>query len=123
MLTTLAIIISFAENTRKIGDPYGPITMRMIASARREIEIYDRNRESLFHLRDAELRAKIQTLVIRLTMPLDALIEAAPEKSGFQSQLRLVRDEDERKHLEDSVSNIARRRRRPSGSFSTRRRN
>ncbi len=109
VLSTLAIIVSFAQDTRKIGEPYGPITMRMIGSARREIEIYDRNRESLFHLRDAELRARIQTLVIRLTMPLDALIEAAPEKAALQSQLRLARDNAEQSHLESRIAEIAAR--------------
>ena len=74
VLSTLMVILSFAEDTKKVGDPFGPITMRMLRSARREIDIYDRNRESLFYLGDAELRTRIQNLVIRLGMALDSNI-------------------------------------------------
>src|SRR5450432_3102624 len=45
VLSTLAIIVRFADETKKIGDPYGPVTMRMLRSARSELDIYDRNRE------------------------------------------------------------------------------
>src|SRR5215472_4872258 len=57
VLSTLKIILDLATNARKIGDPYGPITMRMLRSARREIDIYERNRETLYALRNGELRA------------------------------------------------------------------
>src|SRR6201999_17934 len=40
ILSSLAIIIRFAEETKKIGDPYGPITMRMLRSARSELDVY-----------------------------------------------------------------------------------
>ena len=77
ILSTLAVILRFADETKKIGEPYGPVTMRMLRSARSELDIYDRNRENLFDLRDADLRARIQTLLIRLSMPLDGVIEAS----------------------------------------------
>ena len=54
VLSTLAIIVRFADETKKIGEPYGPVTMRMLRSARSELDIYDRNRETLFDLRDAD---------------------------------------------------------------------
>ncbi|HZZ36621.1 MAG TPA: hypothetical protein VFE03_12930, partial [Caulobacteraceae bacterium] len=76
VLSTLGILLRFAAESRGIGDPYGPVTMRMLRAARREIEVYDRNRETLYELRDAELRVRIHTLVVRLTMPLDGVIDA-----------------------------------------------
>jgi hypothetical protein len=86
VLSTLIVILAFADDTKKVGDPYGPITMRMLRSARREIDIYDRNRESLFYLGDAELRAKIQTLVIRLGMALDNIVEVSLEIETLRQQ-------------------------------------
>jgi hypothetical protein len=88
VLSTLSIILTFAQERRGIGEPYGPVTMRMLRTAKREIDIYDRNRETLYDLRHAELRARIQTLVIRLTMALEGLIEAAPEIAGLTAAVK-----------------------------------
>ena len=109
VLVTLQTILGFAENTKKVGDPYGPITMRMLQSLRREIDIYDRNRESLFALRDAELRARIQTLVIRMTIPLDNIIEGAPEIAGLKVLLKTIAPDD-REELEARIAEFERRR-------------
>jgi hypothetical protein len=103
ILSTLAIIIRFADETRKIGDPYGPVTMRMLRSARSELDIYDRNRETLFDLRDADLRARIQTLLIRLSMPLDGVIEASDELKSMRAQLKAQSDPAEREELDARI--------------------
>jgi len=103
ILSSLAIILRFADDTRKIGDPYGPVTMRMLRSARAELDIYDRNRETLFDLRDADLRARIQTLLIRLSMPLDGVIEASDELKSMRAQLKAQSDPAEREELEGSI--------------------
>lgn len=103
VLSTLAIIIRFADETKKIGEPYGPVTMRMLRSARSELDIYDRNRETLFDLRDADLRARIQTLLIRLSMPLDGVIEATDELKNMRAQLRAQSDPAERAELEARI--------------------
>jgi hypothetical protein len=88
VLSTLAILIRMARSTRGRGDPYGPVTSRMLRAARREIDIYDRNRESLLDLRDAEIRARIHTLVLRITMPLDGIFDATQELGTLQTQIR-----------------------------------
>jgi hypothetical protein len=108
LLTTLQIILAFAKDTHGRGDPFGPITTRMLRSARKEIEIYDRNRETLFDLRDPDLRARIQTLVIRLTMPLEGIFEATAEIVGCKSQLKstVFEREDFRADLETRVADL-----------------
>jgi len=107
VLSTLILLVKFAQNTRHIGDPYGPITMRMLRSARREIDVYDRNRESLFDLRDAEMRARIHTLVLRLTMPLDGIFDATQEIGLLDAQARSpLLGEAERKDLEERIAAI-----------------
>jgi hypothetical protein len=95
VLSTLAILLRFASDSRAVGDPYGPVTMRMLRAARREIEVYDRNRETLYELRDAELRVRIHTLVVRLTMPLDGVIDAEAEVRQLRWEIRSAGLSDE----------------------------
>src|SRR5690349_2709802 len=68
VLATLSIIMNFAANTTKIGEPYGPITLRMFRSALGEVEIYNRNRETLYDLSHPDLRARIHTVILRISM-------------------------------------------------------
>ena len=50
--------------------------MRMLHSAKAEVDIYDRNREALYDLRDADLRARIHMLVLRIAMPVEGVFDA-----------------------------------------------
>lgn len=88
LLTTLQIILFHANNTHGRGDPFGPITLRMLKSARKEIDIYDRNRETLFDLHHGDLRARIQNLIIRITMPLEGIFDATDEILRCQDAVR-----------------------------------
>src|SRR6185312_7201216 len=88
LLTTLQIILYHAHNAHGRGDPFGPITLRMLKSARKEIDIYDRNRETLFDLRHGDLRARIQNLIIRIAMPIEGVFDATNEIQRCQDQLR-----------------------------------
>jgi hypothetical protein len=88
LLTTMNIILTIADETRAVGDPYGPITLRMLRSAVKEADIYNRNRESLFDLRDAELRARIHTLVLRIVMPADGVFDTTAEIGQVQALLK-----------------------------------
>jgi hypothetical protein len=103
ILSSLAIILRFADETKRIGDPYGPVTLRMLRSARSELDIYDRNRESIFDLRDPELRARIQTLLIRISMPIDGVIEASDEIKAMRAQLKLMTDPADRAETETRI--------------------
>ena len=104
VLSTLHILLSYAADTKKIGDPYGPITQRMIRSATGEIDIYNRNRETLYDLRHAELRARIHTLTLRMTMSIEGLFDAINAVIAVQEQLRAADlTEARRKELEQRV--------------------
>jgi hypothetical protein len=74
---TLRILLINADRARGQGDPWGSVTMRILRSARREIDIYDRNRERLYDLRSADLRIKIHALILRTAMPLDGILDSA----------------------------------------------
>lgn len=82
LLTTLQTLLVNADRTRAIGDPYGPVTIRMLRSARRELDLYDRHRELLYDLRDAGLRRAVHSLIVRLAMPLDGILDASDALSA-----------------------------------------
>lgn len=115
MLSTLDVLLELGAQTRKIGDPYGPITLRMLRASRREIDIYDRNRESLFYLRDAHLRARIHANVLRLTMPLDSIFDFTQEIAVTEAQLDALPQNHERRR--DIALRIEDLRQRRDGSF------
>ena len=89
VLTTLQTLLRLAAETRGIGDPYGPITLRMLRAARRELEVYDRNRETLYELRDGPLRVRLHTLVLRLNMPLESLLDVHEEIGELRMSLKV----------------------------------
>jgi len=88
VLSTLKMILDLAVNSRKIGDPYGPITIRFLRSARREIDIYERNRETLYAIRNGDLRSQIHTIILRLSMPLDGVFDATNAIETVSAQLK-----------------------------------
>ena len=77
ILSVLDVIFAIADESRGRGEPYGQFTMRLLRTARRETEAYDRNRELLYDLRDPLLRAQIHTLMVRVTLPLEGVFDAA----------------------------------------------
>jgi hypothetical protein len=87
VLSTLVILLSFAERTRSVGDPFGQITMRMFRSALSEIDIYNRNRETLYDISRTDLRTRIHTMILRITMSLDNLFDATTTLATLEPQL------------------------------------
>src|SRR5665213_1293647 len=75
LFSSLDVILQAAKGARGRGEPYGPLTMRMLRVARRELDMYDRNRAGLHDLRDGALRTAVHSLVVRMTIPIDGLIE------------------------------------------------
>jgi hypothetical protein len=111
VLSTLKTVLRLADETKQIGDPFGQVTLRMLRSARREIDLYDRNRESLLDLRNARLRARIHTLMLRVAMPLDGIVDASQEIAQFEMQLRSKNLEaEDRAEIETHTAAIAERR-------------
>jgi hypothetical protein len=108
VLSTLKILLDLAKDTRKIGDPYGPITLRMLRSARREIDNNERNRETLYAIKDSELRARIHTTILRLTMPLDGIFDSSTAIETVTAQLKVPQLlEADRTELEGRIKKIS----------------
>ncbi len=113
VLATLKILLGFAADTRKIGDPYGPITQRMLRSAAGELDIYARNRETLYDLSHPELRTRIHTLSLRIGMSIDGLFDANNAIVALQDQMADM-SEARRLESEQRIANLTRSR---EGSF------
>jgi hypothetical protein len=82
VLSSLRTILAAALQSLEVGERFGPVSRRMLIAARREVDIYERNRESLLDLRDAPLRVAVHSLMLRIAMPLDGVI-AALEQPQF----------------------------------------
>jgi hypothetical protein len=79
ILSVIELLMGLADDARGRGDPYGQLTMRLLRAMRRETDAYDRNREQLYDLPDAKLRALIHALMIRITLTLDGIFDGTAE--------------------------------------------
>ena len=75
ILTSIDQLIDLACQSQAVGDPWGPVTIRLFDSALREAAVYERNRERLFDIRDMELRMRIHAHVLSETIPIMAILE------------------------------------------------
>jgi hypothetical protein len=82
VLSTLRVLLEGAAEVRNRPPRYGTVTRRMLQAARREMDIYDRNREALIDLRDARLRAELHRATVRIAMPLDGILDSLPAVEG-----------------------------------------
>jgi hypothetical protein len=115
LLTTLGVLLTLTHRTYAIGDPFGPITVRLLRSAKRELDIYDRNRERLYDIGDARLRAGVHTLVLRINTPLEGVFDAHEEIAKLEVQMRSPNFPDQ--HREDVLARIERLKLNRIGSY------
>jgi hypothetical protein len=89
ILVGIKVTLELADVTRGRGDPYSPVTMRMVRAVQRETQSYDRNREALFDIRDPKVRAQIHILMARLIIALDGVTDANKEIISTETTMRL----------------------------------
>ena len=115
-LSGLRVLLQGADRARHIGEPYGPFTLRMLHAARRELDIYERNRESLVDLRNAPLRVDVHVLMVSIAMPLDGVIDSIVNPGGGDDAARdqafffILENVAKIKPLVDRLGRIARHR-------------
>lgn len=116
IMSLLSVSVGAAKRAYGIGDPFGPVTMRILRTIRRELDIYDRNRERLFELSDPALRARIHTILLRTTMGVEGALESATEAAEIQTEFQTSPDmtDTRREHLE---AKLAQRLRLRDGGF------
>lgn len=91
---TFVMLMKMAAEAKAVGDPYGPITLRMLAAARREADAYDRNRERLTDMREPALRILTHKLMVSITMSLDAIAENTRQLATLPAKAPKARAED-----------------------------
>jgi hypothetical protein len=77
VLCALEAILGVAEQARGRGEPYGPLTLRLIRAAHRETQTYERNRVTLYDLGEAQLRIRIHVLMVRVGIGLEGASDAS----------------------------------------------
>jgi hypothetical protein len=89
ILASLRVLVRAAEDAHGRGDPFGPLTLRLLRGARREVEAYESNRQALSDLGSTDLRLSLHALMIRFTLALDGVIEAKADndRDGSYSYL------------------------------------
>ena len=87
IMTMVRMTAEAAERARGIGDPFGPVTMRLLRMVRRELDVYDRNRERLFELKDPIMRAHIHRTLLRTMMGVEGTIESANEAAELEDEI------------------------------------
>lgn len=87
IMTMVRMTAEAAERARGIGDPFGPVTMRLLRMVRRELDVYDRNRERLFELKDPIMRAHIHRTLLRIMMGVEGTIESANEAAELEDEI------------------------------------
>jgi hypothetical protein len=88
ILSVLELITMLAHEARGRGEPYGPMTMRLLRAVRRETETYERNREALYDLGDAKVRGQIHALMVRVIVSLEGVAEATVQIEQAEFALR-----------------------------------
>ncbi|MBI1393477.1 MAG: hypothetical protein GC152_12110 [Alphaproteobacteria bacterium] len=87
ILSSIDRILDLAFRSHAVGDPWGPVTLRLYRTALREAEIYERNRERLFDIRNAELRTRVHTHFMLETFPIQAMADHADELKSIEAAL------------------------------------
>ena len=105
VLISIDTLVDRALHSQKFGDPWGPVTMRLFRTAMREAEVYDRNRERLFDIRDVELRSRIHYHVVSEIFPLEAIIEGSDRIASITEALddRSALSAERREKLEERL--------------------
>jgi hypothetical protein len=112
IMALLGVTVGAARRARTIGDPYGPVTMRLLRMIRREIDVYDRNRERLFDLRDPAMRARIHMTLLRTMMGVEGALESAADVSQLETELKInpTMSAEHREHLQARLTDQVTRR-------------
>ena len=93
IIASIDRLVLLAVQSQKFGDPWGRVTRRIFKTALHEAELYERNRERLFDIRDVETRKAVHTHFLNKMFPLEMMVEASEDILGMEREL-----------LEDSTS-------------------
>jgi hypothetical protein len=94
ILSAVELVTRVTDETRGRGDPYGRLTIGLLRAVRRETDTYDRNREQLYDLRNAKVRAQIHGLMVRITIALEGIADATSHIASVEAELNALKPDD-----------------------------
>ncbi|MDB5445562.1 MAG: hypothetical protein JWQ97_879 [Phenylobacterium sp.] len=98
VLAAVERILTAAKPPPGASATLGPVTLRLLRAARREVDVYERNREHIFDLPDADLRARVHSFVVRLSIPLDRLLDDFDRYAALRATAGLENPETVKLH-------------------------
>lgn len=106
ILTSIDQVLSAAFSSQSIGDKWGSVTRRLFRTALNEANVYERNRERLFDIRDMALRFRVHEHFVRKSVSIVALLEYSDEAAAVEGRLasELTLSDERRKALEGELA-------------------
>ena len=74
LLNSLGVMTQLAQSARGRGDPYGPVTLRLVRGCQRDLDVYERNRERIADIGDPAIRAEIYQCMARMALTIDGIL-------------------------------------------------
>ncbi|MBL8781231.1 MAG: hypothetical protein JNL06_09865 [Alphaproteobacteria bacterium] len=117
LLTSLGVLTKLAEGARGRGDPYGPLTVRLVRSCLRDLEVYERNRERVADISDPVLRAEIYECMARLLMCIEGILNETDIIAATTETIEAARDRGDAAKAEALENRCQQRAARRDASF------
>lgn len=109
LLTTLHVMTTLARDSRGRGDPYGPLTLRLIRTCRRDLEVYERNRERIADISDPAVRSQIYTCMVRVSMAIDGVLSETESLADIGREIETATGVKRDDLVRDREARLARR--------------
>lgn len=87
IIASIDRLVLLAVESQKFGDPWGRVTRRIFKTAMHEAELYERNRERLFDIRDVDTRKAVHAHFLNKMFPLEMMVEASEDILGMEREL------------------------------------
>lgn len=117
LLTGLAVILNLAKDSLGRGDPYGPVTMRFLRRAHRDLDVYERNRERIADIDDPSLRSEIYQCMARYVLVLDGILNETEIIEKFDGLIAEARKPNDNAQMDDLIRQRAERQTRRTAAF------
>lgn len=74
LLNSLGVMAQLAQGARGRGEPYGPVTLRLVRGCQRDLDVYERNRERIADIADPAVRAELYQCMARMTLTIEGIL-------------------------------------------------
>ncbi len=104
LLTSLGVMTKLAQGARGRGNPYGPLTMRLLRGCMRDLDVYERNRERIADISDPGLRAEIYQCMTRMALSVDGILSETDLIARLDETIDAARAKGDAAKAEDTIA-------------------